>query len=221
MDIVIRNGTVVDGTGAPARRADVGIADGRIVAIGDLADRDAGQFIDATGRVVCPGFVDVHTHYDAQVFWDNSLTPSSLHGVTSVFAGNCGFTVAPLSGDADDTDYLLKMLARVEGMPVESLQIGVPWTWRSTGEYLEAVEAGGLGINIGLSVGHSTIRRVVMGPAATRARSDRRRDRCHVSHPPRVARGRRDRVLVLASPQPQWGRRAARPVARSPTRTSS
>ena len=126
----------------------------------------AAATIDATGKVVAPGFVDVHTHYDAQVFWDGALTPSPLHGVTTVLAGNCGFTIAPLSDDAADGDYLMRMLARVEGMPLESLREGVPWNWTSTAEYFDEIE-GRLGINAGFMVGHSAIRRVVMGEEST------------------------------------------------------
>ncbi len=163
-DVIIRGGEVVDGTGAPRRRADVGIRDGRIVEIG-IIDADASRVIDATGKVVAPGFVDVHTHYDAQVFWDSALTPSPQHGVTTVLAGNCGFTIAPLSDDPSDGEYLMRMLARVEGMPLESLQTGVPWSWKSTAEYLDTIE-GNLGVNAGFMVGHSAIRRVVMGAAA-------------------------------------------------------
>src|SRR3712207_3553470 len=150
-DVIIKGGEVVDGTGAPRRRADVGIRDGRIVAIGEVTG-EAGTTIDATGKVVAPGFVDVHTHYDAQAFWDGALTPSPLHGVTTALAGNCGFTIAPLSDDGADGEYLMRMLARVEGMPLESLREGVPWDWRSTADYLDAVatrSAGGLGINAG------------------------------------------------------------------------
>src|SRR5215213_7711267 len=164
-DVVIRGGEVVDGTGSPRRRADVGIKDGRIVRIGRV-DGDAATVIDATGKVVTPGFVDVHTHIDAQAFWDPALTPSSLHGVTTVFAGNCGFSIAPLSDDPADADYLLRMLARVEGMPSESLRLGVPWDWRSSAEYFDSLE-GALGINAGFMVGHSAIRRVAMGARAT------------------------------------------------------
>ena len=131
---------------------------------------EAATVIDATGKVVCPGFVDVHTHFDAQVFWDSALTPSPLHGVTTAFAGNCGFTIAPLSDDPSDAEYLLNMLARVEGMPVEALRQGVPWNWKTTAEYLDRID-GNLGINLGLSVGHSAIRRVVMGADSTKRES--------------------------------------------------
>ena len=164
-DILIRGGDLIDGTGSVPRRADVGIQGDRIVAIGDL-DQDAVETIDATGKVVAPGFVDVHTHYDAQVFWDGALTPSPLHGVTTALAGNCGFTIAPLSDDPADGDYLMRMLARVEGMPLESLREGVPWNWTSTAEYFDEIE-GRLGINAGFMVGHSAIRRVVMGEEST------------------------------------------------------
>ncbi|NQZ98378.1 MAG: amidohydrolase family protein [Myxococcales bacterium] len=162
LDIKITGGTIIDGTGAEPRRADVGIRDGRLVAIGEV-DEDARETIDATGEIVCPGFIDVHTHYDAQVFWDGTLSPSSNHGVTTVFAGNCGFSIAPLSPEAGS--YLMRMLARVEGMPLESLQEGVPWDWKSFGEYLAKLD-GNLSINAGFMVGHSAIRRVVMGERA-------------------------------------------------------
>jgi N-acyl-D-aspartate/D-glutamate deacylase len=162
LDVIIRNGDVIDGTGTPRRRADVGISEGRIEVIGDLSTASAPREIDATGTVVIPGFVDVHTHYDAQAFWDGALTPSPLHGVTSVFAGNCGFSIAPLSHDPEDGAYLMRMLARVEGMPLESLEKGVPWDWTTTAEFLDAVE-GRLGINAGFMVGHSALRRVAMG----------------------------------------------------------
>jgi N-acyl-D-aspartate/D-glutamate deacylase len=159
-------GHVVAGTGAPARRADVAIEADRIVGIGTI-DADARRTIDATGKVVAPGFVDVHTHYDAQVFWDGALTPSPLHGVTTVVGGNCGFTIAPLSDDPADGEYLMSMLARVEGIPLETLRRGVPWDWRSTAEYFGRIE-GTLGVNAGFLVGHSALRRVVMGADATR-----------------------------------------------------
>jgi len=164
LDLVIKGGVVIDGTGAPRRNADVGVRDGRIVALGDVAEA-ARETIDAGGRVVAPGFVDIHTHYDAQVFWDHSLSPSSYHGVTTVVGGNCGFSIAPLSGRAEDSDYLLHMLARVEGMPVESLEQGVPWDWTSFGDYLSRLD-GKLGLNAAFMVGHSALRRAVMGERA-------------------------------------------------------
>jgi N-acyl-D-aspartate/D-glutamate deacylase len=162
LDVLIRGGSVVDGTGSPARRADVGIRDGRIVAVGDVRD-DAGETVDAGDLVVAPGFVDPHTHYDAQLFWDPAATPSNLHGVTSMIAGNCGFTLAPLH--PDDADYLRRMMAKVEGMPLPALEAGVPWSWRSFGDYLAALD-GRVGLNVGFLVGHCALRRHVMGPDA-------------------------------------------------------
>lgn len=167
MDTVIRNGLVVDGTGAPARRADVGIDAGRIVAVGEVTAA-ASEQIDADGRIVSPGFIDVHTHLDAQAFWDTTLTPSPLHGVTTVVAGNCGFSIAPLSPATGK--YLMPMLARVEGMPLQSLETGVPWDWTSTADYLERLD-GSLSINTAFMVGHSAIRRLVMGDAANERRA--------------------------------------------------
>jgi N-acyl-D-aspartate/D-glutamate deacylase len=161
LDVIIRGGEVVDGTGAPRRRADVGIKADRVVKIGEITD-EAATVVDAAGRVVTPGFVDVHTHFDAQAFWDGALTPSPLHGVTTALAGNCGFTIAPLSDDPSDGEYLMRMLARVEGMPLESLRQGVPWNWKTTAEYFDRID-GNLGINAGFMVGHSAIRRIVMG----------------------------------------------------------
>ena len=159
LDLIIRNGTIVDGSGESRRIGDIGIKDGRIVAI-DVVDDEAKRTIDASGLIVAPGFVDVHTHFDAQVFWDTTLSPSPLHGVTTVIGGNCGFSIAPIA--PEHGDYLMRMLARVEGMPLSSLQEGVPWNWESFDEYLNAIE-GTLMPNAGFLVGHSAIRRVVMG----------------------------------------------------------
>jgi N-acyl-D-aspartate/D-glutamate deacylase len=165
LDLAVRGGTLVDGTGADRRRADIGIAGGRVVAIGDLRGVDAARVADADGLVVAPGFVDVHTHYDAQAFWDPTLSPSPLHGVTTVVGGNCGFTIAPLSDDPADGEYLKRMLARVEGIPLETLDAGVPFDWSSTGDYLGRLD-GRLSVNAGFKVGHSALRRVVMGAEA-------------------------------------------------------
>src|ERR1700722_6824822 len=160
-DYVIRGGTGIDGTGAPGCRADVGIRDGAIVAVGGV-DGEGGIELDATGLMVVPGVVDPHTHYDAQLFWDPSASPSNVHGVTTVIGGNCGFTLAPIN--PEDADYIRRMMAKVEGMPLAALEQGVPWTWSSFGEYLEALE-GNLGVNAGFLVGHCALRRKVMGAA--------------------------------------------------------
>ncbi len=167
-DLVITGGTLVDGSGAPARLADLAVTEGRISAVvdpGGLADRiDATtDVIDATGLIVCPGFVDPHTHYDAQLFWDPFATPSNVHGVTSMIAGNCGFTLAPIK--PEDADYTRKMMAKVEGMPLTALEQGVPWSWRTFGEYLDALDDR-IAINTGFLVGHCAIRRYVMGTDA-------------------------------------------------------
>jgi N-acyl-D-aspartate/D-glutamate deacylase len=162
LDCVIKNGQVYDGTGAPPVSADIGIHSGKIVTIGGV-DQDAVWSIDATEKFVTPGFIDVHTHYDAQAFWDTTLSPSPLHGVTTVLGGNCGFTIAPLA--AEQSDYLMRMLARVEGMSLESLQRAVPWNWHTFGEWLDTLE-GTLSVNAGFLVGHSAIRRYVMGDRA-------------------------------------------------------
>ena len=168
-DLLISGGDVIDGRGESRRRADIGINGDRIAAIGRLVNggAEAATTIDAAGLVVTPGFIDVHTHLDAQVFWDPDLSPSPLHGVTTVIGGNCGFTIAPLGDDPAHGDYLMRMLARVEGIPLESLQEGVPWNWKTTAEYFDAID-GNVAVNAGFKVGHSALRRVVMGDDSVR-----------------------------------------------------
>jgi len=168
LDTRIDGATVVDGTGAPGRSADVGIRDGRVVALGRL-DEPARETIAADGLVVCPGFVDPHTHYDAQLFWDAAASPSNVHGVTTVIGGNCSFALAPLH--ADDADYTRRMMARVEGMPLGALETGVPWSWETFGEYLDALE-GRIGVNAAFLAGHSALRRYVLGPDANVTAAD-------------------------------------------------
>lgn len=163
LDAIIRGGTVVDGTGTAPRQADIGIRDGRIVAIGEIVE-DATEVIDATGRMVMPGVVDAHTHYDAQLMWDPSATPSSNHGVTTIIAGNCGFTLAPLRPTPDEARYLQEMMSRVEGMPLPALRM-LDWDWETFEDYLGRFE-GKVAVNAGWLVGHCAIRRYVMGPDA-------------------------------------------------------
>jgi N-acyl-D-aspartate/D-glutamate deacylase len=163
-DLKITGARIVDGTGAPAYAGEIGVKDGRIVAVG-CAEGAARETIAAAGAVVSPGFIDCHTHYDAQAFWDPMLSPSVFHGVTTVLAGNCGFTLAPLSGRKEDADYLLAMLSKVEGMPLASLETAVKPTWTSFGGYLDAID-GKLAVNTAFLVGHSALRRTVMGERA-------------------------------------------------------
>src|SRR5882672_5219318 len=156
LDLAIRGGTLVDGTGAPARRGDLGIRDGRIAELGQVTGR-AKRELDASGCVVAPGFVDIHTHYDAQVFWDRMLTISPWHGVTSVVMGNCGFGLAPTR--PAHRELVLRTLESVEGMSLEALRAGVgtDWPFESFGEFLGAIERRGTAINVAALVGHTPV----------------------------------------------------------------
>ncbi|MBY0399534.1 amidohydrolase family protein [Myxococcota bacterium] len=161
-EIAIRGGTVVDGTGAKAARLDVGISGGRIA---ELAPSVRGtREIDASGRLVVPGFIDIHTHYDPQVLWDRALTPSSWQGVTSVVAGNCGYSIAPTK--AAERGSLMRTLDKVEDMRLETLEAGVRWDFESYPQYLDAVERAGVAINFGGYVGHTPVRAYVLGDDA-------------------------------------------------------
>jgi N-acyl-D-amino-acid deacylase len=163
LDIIIKNGTVIDGTGAPRRHADVGIAGGKIAAIGKITD-SAKETIDAEGHVVTPGIIDAHTHMDAQIFWDALGTCSVWHGITSVVMGNCGFSLAPCA----EKDKLLVMrnLERAEDISPQAMEAGIKWQWETYPQYLDAVERTPKGINYAAYIGHSALRTYVMGERA-------------------------------------------------------
>jgi N-acyl-D-amino-acid deacylase len=162
-DILIRNGTVIDGTGAPARRADVGITDGRIVEVGEV-EGGARRTIDADGLVVAPGFIDPHTHYDAQICWDGATTPSSWHGVTSVVMGNCGVGIAPCRLGA--REIAMRDLVNVEAIPFEVLNAGITWDWESFPEYMDAAARRKPALNLAFLAPLTPFRHYVMGEAS-------------------------------------------------------
>ncbi len=167
-DILIKNARIVDGSGKPAFNGNVAVHDGRIAGVGKV-DGSAKQVIDAQGMTVTPGFLDVHTHYDAQLMWDPYATSSTWHGVTTVVTGNCGFTLAPCK--PRDREYMLTMLARVEGMDEGVLRSALQWEWEGFGEFLARLQRR-LGINVACFVGHSATRRYVMGEESTKRAAD-------------------------------------------------
>lgn len=158
-DLIIKNGTVVDGTGAATVTADVAVHEGVITEVGSI-DRDAKRVIDADGQLVTPGFVDIHTHFDGQFCWDKQVTPSSWHGVTTVVAGNCGVGFAPVKPGTEES--LIEIMESVEDIPGVALNEGIPWNWETFGEYLDAIDTP-YSVDIGTQVAHVAIRHYVMG----------------------------------------------------------
>ena len=165
-DLLIINGTVVDGTGADRRIADIAITDGQIVAVGAHLDGDAIDTIDASGLVVTPGFVDVHSHYDGQATWDEVLEPSSLHGVTTLVMGNCGVGFAPVKPGSEE--WLIQLMEGVEDIPGTALSEGIDFTWESFPEYLDALEDRRWSVDVGAQVAHGAVRAYVMGERGAR-----------------------------------------------------
>jgi N-acyl-D-amino-acid deacylase len=164
MDLLLCNASLIDGTGAPARAADVAVTDGRIEAVGtpgELAPEAGTEVVDLDGLVLAPGFIDIHTHYDAQILWDPDLTPSNWHGVTSVIMGNCGFGVAPTR--PEHRDIIVRTLENVEGMSAAALEVGIDWCFETYPEYLAAIDALPKRLNVGAFIGHSPLRLFAVG----------------------------------------------------------
>ena len=162
-DLVVKNGWVIDGSGGPRYRADIGVTAGKIAALGRI-NANAARTIDADGQVVTPGFVDGHTHMDAQIFWDPIGASSCYHGVTTVIMGNCGFTLAPCA--KHDADFVFRNLERAEDMPREAMLAGIDWQWETFPEFLKVIDGLPKGINYGSYIGHSALRTYVMGERA-------------------------------------------------------
>ncbi|HVM66501.1 MAG TPA: amidohydrolase family protein, partial [Acidimicrobiales bacterium] len=160
-DLLVRGGRVVDGTGTPAVRADVRVRDGAVVEVGPSLAADGEPQLDAAGAVVAPGFIDIHTHYDGSIWWDPTVDPMPLHGVTTVVTGNCAISLAPLG--PDDQAALVDMFCYIEDLPVAPVSSAVPWTWRSWAEYRAAFNRGGASCNVAPLVGHSNLRMTVLG----------------------------------------------------------
>jgi N-acyl-D-aspartate/D-glutamate deacylase len=159
-DLLIKNGTIIDGTGKARFAGTVAVKDGLIAAVGNV-DGDATRVIDAQGQIVAPGFIDCHTHYDAQMFWDSSIDPATWHGITTVVIGNCGFTLAPVR--PDDKPYALGLFSATEEVPLDVLEENLPLKWETFPEYLDVVEKVPCGVNVLAQFGHAAVRRYVMG----------------------------------------------------------
>src|SRR5436190_10665732 len=164
-DLIVRGGTVVDGTGEPAVAADVAVDGGRITQVGRV-EGDAAEVIDASGKLVTPGFVDVHTHYDGQVTWDPLLTPSSWHGVTTIVMGNCGVGFAPARPDKHD--WIIGLMEGVEDIPGAALSAGIRWGWETFPEFLDFLDEQPLALDVGTQVPHGAVRGYVMGERGSR-----------------------------------------------------
>src|SRR6266576_474665 len=162
-DLLIKNGTVIDGSGAPRRQADVAVTDGRIAEIGKISE-SASKVIDAAGSVVAPGFIDPHTHYDAQICWDPAISPSLWHGVTSVVMGNCGVGIAPCRPQA--REIAMRDLVNVEAIPFEVLNAGITWDWETFPEYMNAAAARKPALNLAFLAPLTPFRHYVMGEAS-------------------------------------------------------
>ena len=173
MDLLLRRASLIDGTGSPARLADVAVTGDRITAVADagtLTPDEDTEVVDLDGLVLAPGFIDIHTHYDAQILWDGDLTPSSWHGVTSVVMGNCGFGVAPTL--PEHRDIIVRTLENVEGMSQDALNVGIDWCFESYPEYLDAIDRRAKRLNVGAFIGHTPLRLFVLGGDEREATAD-------------------------------------------------
>jgi len=168
-DLVIRGGTVVDGTGQPRIRADVGIKDGRIAMISGRINAGGAKELDASGCIVAPGAIDLHTHYDAQLNWDPYASLSGQFGVTSLTVGQCGFGFAPTR--PEDRELNMRMMNRIEAIPLESMRQGMRWDWETFPEYMDSLDQQGLGVNVGCLVPFSPLRGYVLGMIEARERT--------------------------------------------------
>ena len=193
--VLVRGGTVVDGTGAPGVHADVRVRDGLIVEVGASLAVDGDTELDADGAVVTPGFIDNHTHFDPSLFWDPFCDPMPQHGVTSVLIGNCSLSLAPMRAELQDG--LSSVFSYIEDIPLPAFLDDVPWGWESYAEYRDATARGGLGVNVACLVGHTPLRLCVMGDAAWNAprprMSARRSRRCSATPSVRALSGCRRR----------------------------
>ena len=219
-DLKITGGTIVDGTGADSFVGDVGITDGQIVAVshGPL-EGDATETIDATGKIVTPGFVDIHSHYDGQAFFDQSLSPSTGHGVTTIVMGVCGIGFAPAR--AEDHELLVEVMESVEDIPGDVLRAGLPWTWESFPEFLDALDTNTYAADIAAHIGHVPVRTYVMGEKALENGPATEGEIAQMAHHrPRGHRGRSGGLLELARRRPHHRPGASRCPAPTPPRTS-